>query len=229
MTITRTSVSTYFPSLKKVEVTGMLATGALAEQNTQVTAIGTALDSIYTQYQSILWLAYSAVLPTSDADIHQTKQAGDLYIGYYNGSSHTWPTTYNSYTWFKAVGDTGAQGPTGPQGPTGETGPQGPAGATAWTTSTVSSSAPTLDLADGTLYNLTASSISTIYLDLASGCEIARIMFSSSSSTSVSDPGTWTWLGDGCSGGVFTPSTSTTYDIIVENTPKGIIAIVKGW
>lgn len=123
--------------------------------------------------------------------------------------------------------------------PSGATGAQGPAGADAsagWTTATDATTTPTLTLADAMVYNLTNSAITTISLDLATGADVARVMFlSGASAPSIDDPvdgssnPLWTWIGDNCTDGVFSPAATTEYDCVIESTPRGVIATVKGW
>lgn len=135
-----------------------------------------------------------------------------------------------------APGAAGPAGATGAQGPQGATGAQGPAGSCDWTTVTNATAAPSLTLADSTVVNLTNSALTTISLDLADGATMARVMFlSGASAPSIDDPvdsssnPLWTWIGDGCSDGVFSPSATTEYDLIIESTPRGVIATAKGW
>lgn len=54
-----------------------------------------------------VWIKYSAVQPTSDADMSDNP---DNWIGIYSGTSSTAPTHYTDYTWYQykgAKGDTG--------------------------------------------------------------------------------------------------------------------------
>lgn len=59
---------------------------------------------------SYVWIKYSAVNPTSDADMGDIP---DAYIGVYAGTSSTAPAHYTSYKWFRMKGDTGDTGATG--------------------------------------------------------------------------------------------------------------------
>lgn len=54
-----------------------------------------------------VYIMYAASLPTADADMHSTPQAGDKWIGVYSGNLKEAPTTYNSYVWSKYVGEDG--------------------------------------------------------------------------------------------------------------------------
>lgn len=54
-----------------------------------------------------------------------TPSDARIYIGVYNGTSSTAPTSKSSYTWSKYKGDKGDTGNTGPQGSTGPQGPKG--------------------------------------------------------------------------------------------------------
>lgn len=51
-----------------------------------------------------VWIKYSGVYPTSDADMGDDP---DDYVGIYSGTSSTAPTHYTSYTWFQWKGITG--------------------------------------------------------------------------------------------------------------------------
>lgn len=54
-----------------------------------------------------VWIKYSAIQPTSDADMSDTP---DNWIGIYSGTASTAPTHYTDYTWYQykgAKGDTG--------------------------------------------------------------------------------------------------------------------------
>ena len=54
-----------------------------------------------------VWIKYSAIQPTSDADMSDNP---DNWIGIYSGTSSTAPTHYTDYTWYQykgAKGDTG--------------------------------------------------------------------------------------------------------------------------
>lgn len=63
-----------------------------------------------------VYIMYAASLPTADADIHSTPQAGDKWIGVYSGKLEAAPTAHTSYVWSKYVGDNGVNGQPGSPG-----------------------------------------------------------------------------------------------------------------
>ena len=58
-------------------------------------------------------IKYSAVQPTSDADMGSTP---DKWMGIYSGTSSSAPAHYTSYVWYEIKGATGETGATGPAG-----------------------------------------------------------------------------------------------------------------
>ena len=76
---------------------------------------GTSYDTPYsvigvygdTGAQTYVWIKYSAVFPTSDADMADIP---DKWIGIYVGLSSTAPTSYTAYTWYQYKGEKGDTG-----------------------------------------------------------------------------------------------------------------------
>ena len=67
-------------------------------------------------YPGYVWIKYSAINPTSDADMGDIP---DEWMGINSGNSSTEPAHYTDYTWYKIKGATGATGATGAKGDTG--------------------------------------------------------------------------------------------------------------
>lgn len=57
--------------------------------------------------QTYVWIKYSAVEPTTDADLGDIP---DNWIGFYIGLASTAPTSYSAYTWYQYKGDKGDTG-----------------------------------------------------------------------------------------------------------------------
>lgn len=76
---------------------------------------GTSYDTPYsvigvygdTGAQTYVWIKYSAIFPTSDADMADIP---DKWIGIYVGLSSTAPTSYTAYTWYQYKGEKGDPG-----------------------------------------------------------------------------------------------------------------------
>lgn len=59
------------------------------------------------------FIKYAAFEPSQDSDIKDTP---DAWIGIYVGNSHTAPTKYSTYSWYRFRDDIGTQGYKGDQG-----------------------------------------------------------------------------------------------------------------
>ena len=97
------------------------------------------------------------------------------------------------------------------------------------TTETNANSAVTLTLANNTVYELTATALTSLTLSgVATGFEYASITFTSGSTATVfSMPATgWYCVGADCSSGTFTPVASMRYNLAIEQEADRIAVYV---
>ena len=97
------------------------------------------------------------------------------------------------------------------------------------TTETSSTATQTLTLANNTVYELTATALTSLTLSgVATGFEYASITFTSGSTATVfSMPATgWYCVGADCSSGTFTPVASMRYNLAIEQEADRIAVYV---
>lgn len=97
------------------------------------------------------------------------------------------------------------------------------------TTETDSGATITLTLANNTVYELTATALTSLTLSgVATGFEYASVTFTSGSTATVfSMPATgWYCIGAACSSGTFTPEASMRYNLAIEQEADRIAVYV---